>query len=40
MPLREFRAEAKKHLENTLISIKAKNKVITGNINKTGKRVA
>ena len=38
MPLREFRAEAKKHLENTLISIKAKNKVITGNINKTRKK--
>lgn len=29
----EFRAEAKKHLENTLISIKAKNKVVTQNIN-------
>lgn len=38
MPLNEFRAEAKKHLENTLISIKAKNKVITNNINKTKKR--
>lgn len=33
MPLNEFRAEAKKHLENTLISIKAKNKVVTSNIN-------
>ncbi|MDR0872743.1 MAG: type II CRISPR RNA-guided endonuclease Cas9, partial [Prevotellaceae bacterium] len=33
MPLNEFRAEAKKHLENTLISIKAKNKVVTTNIN-------
>jgi len=29
--LNEFRAEAKKHLENTLISIKAKNKVTTKN---------
>lgn len=33
MPLNEFRAEAKKHLEDTLISIKAKNKVVTSNIN-------
>ncbi|MBR5531948.1 MAG: type II CRISPR RNA-guided endonuclease Cas9 [Bacteroidales bacterium] len=31
--LEEFRAEAKKHLENILISIKAKNKVVTNNIN-------
>ena len=38
MPLGEFRAEAKKYLENILISIKAKNKVITDNINKTKKR--
>jgi len=29
MPLDDFRAEAKKHLENTLVSIKAKNKVVT-----------
>lgn len=35
--LTEFRAEAKKHLENTLISIKAKNKVVTSNINVTKK---
>ncbi len=34
MPLDEFRAEAKKHLESILISIKAKNKVVTKNINK------
>ena len=34
MPLDEFRAEAKRQLENTLVSIKAKNKVITRNINK------
>jgi CRISPR-associated endonuclease Csn1 len=37
MPLDEFRAEAKRHLENTLISIKAKNKVVTQNINTTKK---
>lgn len=36
--LNEFRAEAKKHLENTLISIKAKNKVVTQNINVTKKK--
>ena len=34
MPLDDFRAEAKKHLENTLISFKAKNKVVTPNKNK------
>lgn len=34
MPLYEFRAEAKKHLESILVSIKAKNKVVTKNINK------
>jgi len=38
IPLDEFRAEARKHLENTLISIKAKNKVVTGNINITKKK--
>lgn len=41
MPLDEFRAEAKRQLENTLVSIKAKNKVVTKNVNitksKTGK---
>jgi CRISPR-associated endonuclease Csn1 len=37
MPLNDFRSEAKKHLENTLISIKAKNKVVTININVTKK---
>ncbi|MDX9890625.1 MAG: type II CRISPR RNA-guided endonuclease Cas9, partial [Bacteroidales bacterium] len=36
-PLDEFRTEAKRHLENTLISIKAKNKVVTQNINTTKK---
>lgn len=34
MPLNEFREEAKKHLESILVSIKAKNKVVTKNINK------
>ncbi|MEG0692752.1 MAG: type II CRISPR RNA-guided endonuclease Cas9 [Oscillospiraceae bacterium] len=34
-PLQEFRAESKKHLENILVSIKAKNKVVTQNINKS-----
>lgn len=34
MPLEVFRAEAKKHLENTLISFKAKNKVVTPNKNR------
>ena len=36
--LDEFRGDAKKHLENTLISIKAKNKVVTQNINITKKQ--
>ncbi|MEG1673190.1 MAG: type II CRISPR RNA-guided endonuclease Cas9 [Alistipes sp.] len=35
MPLGEFRAEAKRHLEQILVSIKAKNKVMTSNINRT-----
>lgn len=35
MKLGVFRAEAKRQLENTLISIKAKNKVVTQNVNKT-----
>lgn len=33
MPLKEFRAEAKRQLEATLISIKARNKVVTQTIN-------
>lgn len=33
MPLDQFRAEAKKHLEAILVSIKAKNKVVTRNTN-------
>ena len=37
IPLSDFRIDAKRHLENTLISIKAKNKVVTTNINKTKK---
>lgn len=35
MPLGEFRVEARHHLENVLISIKAKNKVATRNVNIT-----
>jgi CRISPR-associated endonuclease Csn1 len=35
IPIEVFRSEAKKHLENTLVSIKAKNKVTTININTT-----
>ena len=42
MPLDKFRAEAKRQLENILISIKAKNKVVTRNTNvfktKSGKK--
>ena len=38
MPLDIFRKEAKKHLEHTLISIKAKNRVVTKNINITKKK--
>ena len=37
MPLDVFRAKAKDHLENTLISFKAKNKVTTKNKNTTSK---
>lgn len=35
MPIDEFRAEAKRHLENILVSTKAKNKVVTRNVNVT-----
>lgn len=38
IPIEQFREEAKKHLENTLISFKAKNKVVTRNLNKTKKK--
>ena len=34
-PIKNFREEAKKHLENILISHKAKNKVVTNNVNQT-----
>lgn len=34
-PLKNFRDEAKAHLENVLVSFKAKNKVVTKNKNKT-----
>ena len=34
MPLGELRGEAKRHLQNILVSIKAKNKVVTTNVNK------
>ncbi|NCA80262.1 MAG: hypothetical protein EOM76_08785, partial [Sphingobacteriia bacterium] len=37
MPLNEFRSEAKLQLENILISIKAKNKIATQNVNVTKK---
>ena len=33
IPVDEFRAEAKKHLEAILVSIKTKNKVVTKNVN-------
>ena len=35
LPLPNFREEAKRHLENVLVSFKAKNKVVTKNKNKT-----
>lgn len=38
MPLDEFRREARKHLENTLVSYKAKNKVVTNNVNRTKRK--
>lgn len=38
MPLTIFRSEAKKQMENILISIKAKNKVVTNNINLSKKK--
>ncbi len=34
MPLDEFRSKAKQQLENILVSIKVKNKVVTRNVNK------
>lgn len=38
LPIKNFRTEAKKQLEEVLISHKAKNKVVTKNINKTKKK--
>lgn len=38
MPLGEFRRETKEHLQNILVSIKAKNKVVTNNVNKTASK--
>ncbi|MCI1720207.1 MAG: type II CRISPR RNA-guided endonuclease Cas9 [Bacteroidales bacterium] len=38
IPLNEFRTEAKKQLENILVSIKPKNKVVTDNVNITKKK--
>lgn len=35
MPLGEFRAEARRHLSEVLVSVKAKNKVVTRNVNVT-----
>lgn len=35
IPLEQFRIEAKQHLEKLLVSIKAKNKVVTVNVNRT-----
>lgn len=37
-PIKNFRTEAKKHLDEILISHKAKNKVVTKNINKIKKK--
>ncbi|MBF1643201.1 MAG: type II CRISPR RNA-guided endonuclease Cas9 [Prevotella sp.] len=34
LPINEFRAEAKRHLKSVLVSIKAKRKVMTQNVNK------
>lgn len=38
IPLEEFREEAKRHLESILVSFKAKNKVVTRNLNRTKKK--
>ena len=38
MPFDEIRSEAKRHLSDILISIKAKNKVATRNVNKTKRK--
>lgn len=38
IPLDQFRKEAKRHIGNILVSIKAKNKVVTRNVNRTKKK--
>ncbi len=38
MPLDELRAAVRKEMESTLVSIKAKNKVVTRNVNRTKKK--
>lgn len=38
MPLDEFRKEVRTHLEQMLVSVKAKNKVVTNNTNRTKKK--
>lgn len=38
IPLKEFRTEAMRHMEEILISIKARNKVVTNNVNKSSKK--
>ena len=38
-PMENFRSEAKRHLESIIISQKAKNKVVTQNVNKAKNRV-
>ncbi len=38
LPIEDFRVQAKEHLANILISIKAKNKVVTANQNKTKRK--
>lgn len=37
-PMSDFRTEAKRHLEQVLISIKAKNKVVTRNVNRSKRK--
>ena len=38
IPLSEFRSEVRKQMENILVSIKAKNKVVTSNINSSKRK--
>lgn len=38
IPINEFRFQAKKQLESILVSYKAKNKIVTNNVNKTLKK--